>query len=186
MARKQKREPSQSAANKRHRYIVAGVILLGVIMMIVLLPSKLGKNGNGTPPTAAVPQLVFAKNGELTFMSARNEFIGRIDIEIAASEEKRELGLMGRAVMDERQGMLFIFDEVRPVSFWMKNTILSLDMLMVNENKEIVTIHKNTTPYSEQTYPSSGPVKYVVELVAGATDRLGVKVGDRISWQRND
>lgn len=127
---------------------------------------------------------MFTKHGEITFISAQDEYVAKFDIEIADDEVRRELGLMGRPAMEEHQGMLFIFPAAREVSFWMKNTIMPLDMVMVNERSEVITIHKNTTPYSEQTYPSTGPTKYVVELNAGTTDEFSIKVGDKISWKR--
>jgi hypothetical protein len=77
---------------------------------------------------------------------------------------------------------LFDNEEVR--AFWMKNTVLSLDMIFVNARSEIVTIHKYTTPYSEETYMSTKPAKYVLEVNAGYADKQKISVGDRISWSR--
>jgi len=64
----------------------------------------------------------------------------------------------------------------------MLNTLFSLDILFINSNKEIVTIHKNTTPLSEQSYPSSEPAIYVLEVNAGFCDRHNVKLSDKIYW----
>ena len=64
----------------------------------------------------------------------------------------------------------------------MKNTILSLDIMFVNENKEIVKIHRNTTPFSEKSLPSEKKAMYVVEVVAGFSDKYGVKEGDKINF----
>ena len=107
-----------------------------------------------------------------------------MDIEIADNESTRELGLMGRPTMEEHQAMLFVFDEEFYASFWMKNTILPLDMIFADKTGRIMTIHKNTTPFSEQTYAATAPVMFVVETVAGFTDRYGIGVGDRIQWRR--
>ena len=84
--------------------------------------------------------------------------------------------------MGENHGMLFIFPAERYQSFWMLNTLFSLDMLFINSKKEIVTIHKNTTPLSQQSYPSSKPAIYVLEVVAGYTDKFNIKEGDKIYW----
>ena len=84
--------------------------------------------------------------------------------------------------MEENQGMLFIFSIEQSQSFWMLNTLFSLDMLFINKQKKIVTIHKNTAPLSQQSYPSSEPSIYVLEVVSGFTEKHDVKVGDSVHW----
>jgi len=117
-------------------------------------------------------------------MTSKQVFITAIDVELAQSEADRQLGLMYRDKMAENQGMLFVFEDETVRSFWMKNTVLSLDMIFVNTKNEIVTIHKSTTPYSEESYTSTKPAKYVVEVNAGFTDKYKLGVGDRISWRQ--
>jgi hypothetical protein len=90
---------------------------------------------------------------------------------------------MYREKMAENQAMLFVFDGEGPRSFWMKNTILSLDMIFVNGKNEVVTIHKYTTPYSEDSYASTRPAQYVVEVNGGFADKYGIAAGDRIAWR---
>ena len=68
------------------------------------------------------------------------------------------------------------------LSFWMKNTYLTLDILFVNSNREIVTIHKRTEPLSEKSYAADSPAIYVVEVVGGFTDANNIQVGDKIKW----
>jgi len=124
----------------------------------------------------------FRKEGELTFTDSTGNQLIKIDIEIADDEYQRQLGLMNRQSMDEMRGMLFIFPEERFQSFWMLNTLFSLDMIFINSSKEIVTIHKNTKPLSEQSYPSSKPSQYVLELNAGFCERHNIKEGDKVFW----
>lgn len=124
----------------------------------------------------------FIKEGELTFTDSTGNQLVKIDIEIADDEYQRQLGLMNRQSMDELKGMLFIFPEERFQSFWMLNTLFSLDMIFINSNKEIVTIHKNTKPLSEQSYPSSKPSQYVLEVNAGFCERHNIKEGDKVFW----
>jgi uncharacterized membrane protein (UPF0127 family) len=126
----------------------------------------------------------FTKHGELTFTSSESEFKAKIDIEIAEDDEARGQGMMYRNKLEESQGMFFIFDREQPQSFWMRNTPLSLDMLFVNKNNEIVKIHKDTTPFSESSYASLRPAIYVVEVIAGYTDAYDIKDGDKIVWRR--
>lgn len=124
----------------------------------------------------------FSKEGELIFSdSLGNEKI-KIDIEISDTEYERQLGLMNRKEMNENQGMLFIFPDQQFRSFWMLNTLISLDMIFVDNERKIVTIHKNTTPLSQQSYPSTKPAVYVVEVLGGFTDKFNIQVGDKISW----
>lgn len=127
----------------------------------------------------------FTKEGELTLTDSLGTIKYKIDLEVANNEYERELGLMKRVEMKENQGMLFIFSDEQTRSFWMRNTLISLDMLFINANKQIVTIHKHTTKLSDQTYPSTKPAMYVVEVVAGFTDKHNIQVGDKIDWKIN-
>jgi hypothetical protein len=130
------------------------------------------------------PRAEFRKHGELVIMSPESRVKVKIDIEIAESPDEVEIGLMGRSTMEEHQGMLFLFSGEEYRSFWMKNTILPLDMLFINADMEIVTIHADTTPFSEQSYPSSRPARYVLEVNAGFARDHGIRLGDRVFWQR--
>ncbi|MEB2355616.1 MAG: DUF192 domain-containing protein, partial [Ignavibacteriales bacterium] len=67
-------------------------------------------------------------------------------------------------------------------SFWMRNTFISLDMIFVNEQKKIVTIHRDTKILTEQSYPASELSKYVVEVVAGFCAKHNIQIGDKINW----
>jgi uncharacterized membrane protein (UPF0127 family) len=125
----------------------------------------------------------FKKEGELTFYSADGVKKATIDIEIANTEYERELGLMKRKSMEENQGMLFIFPKEKMQSFWMRNTLISLDMMFVSAQKEIITIQKNTKVLSDQSYPSTKPAKYVIEVDAGFSARHNIKEGDKIRWK---
>jgi hypothetical protein len=106
-----------------------------------------------------------------------------ITLEVADTPETRVRGLMERWSLPELHGMLFIFDVSEVQRFWMHNTPLSLDMIFVDENRRILNIAESTTPMSKQTYSSSGPARYVVEVRAGFSNRHGVEEGMRIQWQ---
>ena len=84
--------------------------------------------------------------------------------------------------MNEKQGMLFIFPVEERQSFWMRNTLISLDMIFINSNKKIITIHKNTKVLSEQSYPSTAPAQFVLEVKAGFTDKYNIQIEDKIDW----
>lgn len=122
----------------------------------------------------------FAKEGELAFTKPDGSSISSIDIEIADNDDQRATGMMFRTELKENQGMLFIFPYEAMQSFWMKNTVLSLDIIYVNSNMEIVKIHHNTKPFSEQSYTSDRPAQYVVEVNAGYSNKIGIKEGDKV------
>ena len=108
--------------------------------------------------------------------------ISAIDIEIANTEEKRMQGLMFRSSMSDSAGMLFTFPSETLQEFWMKNTIISLDIVYVNAKKEIVSIQKYAEPYSERPLPSYKPAMYVVEVNAGFCDSHRIGEGDFIQF----
>jgi uncharacterized membrane protein (UPF0127 family) len=177
MAMNQREEQKRTKSSWRSRAWILILIALIVLGAIFLLKRNRTENDMPFAPT-------FKKQGELTFVDREDKPIVTIDIEIADDESTREIGLMGRRSMEERQGMLFIFNEEQPASFWMKNTIIPLDMFFINKLGEIVTICKNTTPFSEQSYSATAPALFVLEVNAGFADKHNIKVGDRISWKR--
>jgi uncharacterized membrane protein (UPF0127 family) len=101
-------------------------------------------------------------------------------VEIADTNELRQRGLMYRKEMAEDAGMIFDFGSSRRVQMWMENTVLPLDMLFVDSTGTIRGIKENAVPYSEDIIDSVVEVKYVIELNAGATAKLGIKPGDKV------
>lgn len=134
------------------------------------------KIGSGQPE--------FTKEGILTFTDASGKELAKIDIEIADNPAEQQRGLMNRSLLGNNQGMLFIFDEERQQGFWMKNTIISLDIIYVNAAMQIVSIAENTVPYSEASIPSKGPAQYVVEVNAGYAAQYGLQPGYSIQYSR--
>lgn len=100
--------------------------------------------------------------------------------QIADTPELRERGLMFRQVMPADSAMLFDFIEPRPVAMWMKNTLVSLDMIFVREDGTIAAIAQNTVPKSLDTISVQEPIRGVVELAAGTVKRLGLKKNDKV------
>jgi len=173
-----KKKPLQSQRDKKFKTshkIIAAILAVGIILLF-LLPNILKEKNNSED------EYMFKKEGELLLMDSLNMTKAKIDIEIADTDYDRQLGLMFRKIMNENQGMLFIFPAEEMQSFWMRNTNISLDMIFVNSEKKIVTIHKSTTPLSDQSYSSTAPAKYVIEVNAGFLDRHNIKEGDRVNW----
>ncbi len=108
----------------------------------------------------------------------------RFKVEIADDDAERERGLMYVDSMKPGDGMLFLFDRQEPQAFWMKNTRIPLDILYFDEQWKLVGWSLNTPPCSlgDQcpNYPSQAPARYVLELNAGTSERLGVKFGDSL------
>jgi hypothetical protein len=104
----------------------------------------------------------------------------RFEVEVADDSAERAEGLMYRTSLADNAGMLFLYQETRPVEFWMKNTLLSLDIVFVREDGTIARIAESTTPMSEDLIPSGEPVRAVLEVKAGTMRQLGVTAGDRL------
>ena len=101
------------------------------------------------------------------------------NLEVADTEQSRETGLMRRDEMPADHGMLFIFDDETPRTFWMKNTRIPLDILFLDGTKHVISIEQMKA-YDLSTTRSGGPAKYAIELNEGAAARAGAKVGDVI------
>ena len=101
-------------------------------------------------------------------------------VEMAATPGLRAKGLMFRREMAPDHGMLFDFDRPRPVSMWMRNTLIPLDMLFISADGEIRNIIARTEPHSETPRRSEGPVLGVLELNGGITALLGIVPGDKV------
>ena len=105
-------------------------------------------------------------------------------VEIADTQEKQALGLMFRDSMPDDAGMIFIFPNEAPRSFWMKNTRISLDIMYFDKEMKMVSISADTPPCRVSrcpSYPSSKPAMYVLELNAGKASELGVGPGDKLT-----
>lgn len=102
-------------------------------------------------------------------------------VEVARTTAEREKGLMFRKELPQGRGMLFDFSPQQHVSMWMKNTYVSLDMIFIQEDGRILRIAEHTEPLSERIISSGGPVKAVLELVAGTARKDGLAPGDRVA-----
>ncbi|MEN0004551.1 MAG: DUF192 domain-containing protein [Bacteroidota bacterium] len=171
---------SQTSSKQRRALIILAVLLIpaAIGLVIMTIPKSTKKKDVGPS---------FFKEGELQLLRQNtDEVIKAIDIEIADNDREQERGLMWRRSMEENQGMLFLMEAEEMQRFWMLNTYISLDIIFLNSNFEIVTIQKNTKPQSLDGVPSTKPAKYVLEVIAGFSDKYNLKEGDRISYKRTD
>lgn len=103
-------------------------------------------------------------------------------VEVATSGAEQAKGLMFRTVMGPGEGMIFPMSPPRPASFWMRNTVIPLDLIFIGVDGKISNIAANAEPYSERPLPSIGEVKGVLELAGGRAAELGIVPGDRVEW----
>ena len=106
--------------------------------------------------------------------------VHKFTVELANDPDEIRTGMMGRESMAPNAGMLFDFGEPRPASMWMKNTLISLDMLFLDRDGTILHIAERTTPLSTEVISSRFRVKAVLEVIAGTAERLGLRAGDRV------
>ncbi|WP_242119643.1 DUF192 domain-containing protein [Aestuariivivens sediminicola] len=126
-------------------------------------------------------KVFFKKEGVLTIFKSDSTTIS-LDIEIADNEYETQTGMMYRSGMKDSQGMLFVFDDERPRSFYMKNTRIPLDIIYISEDKKIVSFQKNAKPFDETSLPSNAPAKYVLEVNAGLSDLWSIDIGNAIEY----
>ncbi|MDD2941495.1 MAG: DUF192 domain-containing protein [bacterium] len=103
-----------------------------------------------------------------------------ISVEIADTELSRQHGLMFRRELCENCGMLFIFPDEDFRAFWMKDTYLSLDIIFIREDGQVINIANGTIPFSTRKIPSTAPAKYVLEVKAGDASKFGISPGAKL------
>lgn len=149
------------------------------VLMILLIACK-EKSTDKT--ITVIPE--FRKDGQLWLIdNEKGDTLQTLEIEIANDDFEVQTGLMYRPSMAENRGMLFVFKQASDHAFYMKNTLIPLDIIFIDSDKRIVNIHKNAHPLDESSLPSDGPVQYVLEINGGLSDLWQLKPGDKISWE---
>jgi len=138
-----------------------------IVVLLILLLGQFAYGGR-----------VLADTNTLLLKTEHQDLV--LTIEIADTSAERSLGLMHREELPPLHGMLFDFNRATSVGMWMKNTVIPLDMLFINEQGEIRFIKQDAVPGSEVPIFSPEPVRAVLELAAGFVKDHGVKVGDQV------
>ena len=133
-------------------------------------------------PRATLEIAPEAKNAHRTKEHARQKH--RFDVWIADTPERQEQGLMFVRDLPATQAMLFPQDPPRAANFWMKNTYIELDMVFIGTDGHIIKIIERAQPFKLDNLSSDRPVSAVLEIKGGEAARLGVRVGDLVSWGR--
>lgn len=107
----------------------------------------------------------------------------RFTVEVARTPEQHSNGLMNRQSLAPDRGMLFPYEPPQAVAFWMKNTLIPLDMIFVSPGGKILRIEANTVPLSLEPVGSGEAVEAVLEIAGGRSAELGIAAGDKVEWQ---
>lgn len=154
--------------------------ILGIVLSSLLM---------GCSPTLATPETIHIsqepqQNGGQMLPISAHAIIGdrKFELEVARTQQQQAMGLMYRKSLADNRGMLFIFESPQPIRFWMKNTLIPLDMIFLRDGK-VVAIAAAVPPCKTETCPSYGtesPVDRVIELRGGLAKEIGLKVGDQV------
>jgi uncharacterized membrane protein (UPF0127 family) len=139
----------------------------GIVFALTFLLALPATSLFGMPDAWAEPLVIHAGGSAYKF-----------EVEIAATPEDRERGLMFRKALSANAGMLFVYPNEQPVAFWMKNTLIALDMLFLKADGSIAHIAHNAVPLDETPIESGAAVMAVLEVKGGTADALGIKEGD--------
>jgi uncharacterized protein len=136
-------------------------------------------------PLALLAGAAYAQGNDIQFQRSSLVVVTgsreiKFDVELALNDAERSRGLMFRQKLGPYDGMLFDFHREAPVSFWMKNTLIPLDMIFIAADGTIRSIHANAVPHSTETIPSQFPVRAVLEINGGSAKLLGIKPGDMV------
>ena len=158
-----------------------------MIIRILMLALALAVAGCRAETTSALPSMpdppVSEAGLDLVRLQIRSgDDIHHFVVEVARSPAEQARGLMYRQSLAPDRGMIFPFAPPRPASFWMKNTLIPLDMIFVRADGTIAEIAANTVPLSLEQVAVNEPVAAVLELAAGRAGELGIRPGDRVVW----
>ena len=150
--------------------LLLGSALLAAAPALAQIPRQDPKTCKGQPEIKPLERLqIRTGKGAQSFL-----------VEVADSEMEREYGLMCRRTLAADHGMLFLFAKAGPQMFWMRNTLIPLDIIYIGENGRVVSVSRNVQPLDESGAPSAGPAKFVLELAAGRAAQIGLLPGDRV------
>lgn len=153
--------------------------LIKFLLPVILAIAGINCNGNEEPRYRESGRTL-EYTSSVVFLGSDGRELATVDVAVADTPEQRSLGLMDVRSMPMDKGMLFIFEREEPLSFWMANTPLPLDLIFVNRSMQIVRIHHNAQPYSERQFASESPALYVVEVNAGFCINHDITEGHRI------
>lgn len=158
-----------------------GVYALALSLAACTMPANGGSSPTGCSAGAAAGQSA-AGLEQVTLCVTSAAKTHSFTVEVARTTTEQAKGLMFRTELPDQAGMIFPFPEPRVASFWMKNTVIPLDIIFVRANGTIESIADNTIPYSTTPVASGEPVAAVLELRGGLAAEMGIVAGDKVKW----
>lgn len=165
------------------KYFELIIIIAAIILLLALATPNLRNNGALTQNASTSNFLSSLPKSEISVKNSKNTNVN-LSIWKATSDKQLQEGLMYVTSLPDYQGMLFIFQIPQSANFWMKDTLIPLDIIFINDSKQIVTIVHNATPCKTQIcdiYPSKAVIKYVLEVNGGWTENNDVNIGNTIN-----
>jgi uncharacterized protein len=159
--------------SSRSKWIVAAIVVVTLGVTAVSLTTNLARERK----KEAVVQEQLER---LEIVSGNTNH--RFQIEVMRTNEQRAKGLMFRQFLPQDRGMLFDFDNEQPITMWMRNTYIPLDMVFIKADGKVHHIHERAQPLDESTISSNGNVRYVLEINGGVATKLGLKAGDAVKF----
>ncbi len=145
------------------------------LMALPVMICGCSREGDGSPTGRKLPSI------DLSFSFDDGRVSPPMTMEVAATDPERAKGLMFRRSLQPDHGMIFIFEREEPHSFWMRNTLIPLDMVFVSKDLRVVGFLEDVPPLTENPRSVGAPSQYVLEFSAGTVRRLGVQVGSKIN-----
>lgn len=145
---------------------------LAVALFCVMVGTLILAQGVHGEPMKTEKLVIETSRGPLSF-----------DVEVAREPRQKAIGLMFRQELPAMTGMLFPYEETGEITMWMKNTLISLDMVFIGEDGRVVRIAARTEPMSEKIISSNVPAAGVLEIAGGEAERLGIAPGDLVRHQ---
>ncbi len=157
-----------------------------LLVVAALAASSLWFSGCSKPPTPQPVSQSPAQAPTVAFYPPSGGPPWPVTVELAKNDQDRARGLMYRRELAKSSGMLFVFEAPEIRRFWMRNTLIPLDMIFLNERKVVVGIEENTIPHDETSRGPDQPAQYVVEVAGGEARKHGVTVGSRAEFLNVD
>lgn len=156
--------------------------LLLIIAPLIFIQCDQKKGSGGSSDQNKTQGRTINLEREVSFLGTDNAPVKTIQVAVADDAKERNQGLMDVYNMAEDEGMIFIFEKEELQSFWMANTPLTLDIMYVNADSNIVRIYQNTEPFSQASLPSESPAQYVIETNGGFSVANGITEGMKVRF----
>ena len=153
---------------------------MGAAALLAVAGAAACTPAGGAPPALLDRSPAGLDQVALTIRSGTHQH--RFTVEVARSPKEQEIGLMERQSLAPDRGMIFPYDPPQPAAFWMKNTLIPLDMVFIRADGTIARIAANTVPLSLEPVPAGEPVGAVLEIAGGRSAELGIRAGDTVEW----